>query len=258
MYRHVRHARAHLARESLQPVDGGGDLAARAAEQSTRALDDLGVAVQVDQRLEHAAERRRRTQRRDDLLDLRPRLALQRAVQPQLVGLVELRLPRETPEHPDVPEIEMHVAHSGERERLQHEADHLAVALDAGVPVELRAHLHRRARAREAIGQRVQHGADVAKPHRLLSAERLRVDARDLRRHVGAHPHHPAGQLIRQLEGGEIEVVPGADEQGVEILDEGRDDELVAPAGKEVDEPAAQTLEAPRLGRQDLVDALRE
>jgi len=38
----------------------------------------------------------------------------------------------------------------------------------------------------------------------------MRVDARGLRRHVGAHAHHATGKLIGEFESLQIEIVAGA------------------------------------------------
>ncbi len=81
------------------------------------------------------------------------------------------------------------------------------------------------------------------------------IDARHLRCHVGAHAHHSAGELIGELEGLQVEIVAGAGEQGLEILDEGRHHQFVAPAGVEIQQAPTQVLDTPGLSGQDFLDA---
>ncbi len=122
--------------------------------------------------------------------------------------------------------------------------------------VELGAHLHRRARARETIGQGMQHGTEITKPRAGLVAKVVRIDTCHLRRHVGPYSHQPAGQLVRQLEGLQIQIASRAYQKRLQVFDERRDDQLIAPARIQVQHPASQVLEPGRVGGQDLVDAL--
>jgi hypothetical protein len=54
----------------------------------------------------------------------------------------------------------------------------------------------------------VQHAAAVAQARDAPAVEQVRVDARHLRRDVGAHAHHLPRQLVHQLEGAQVEIVP--------------------------------------------------
>jgi hypothetical protein len=83
------------------------------------------------------------------------------------------------------------------------------------VAVELGADLDRLAHLGHARGDRVQDAAAIAKPRHALAVEQVRVDARDLRRVVGAHAHHAAGELVDQLEGGEVEVAADARQERI-------------------------------------------
>jgi hypothetical protein len=53
---------------------------------------------------------------------------------------------------------------------------------------------------------RVQHVAGVAEARDALAVQQVRVDARDLRRDVGAQAQRAARQLIDQLEGAQPQV----------------------------------------------------
>ena len=59
----------------------------------------------------------------------------------------------------------------------------------------------------------MEHVAGITQPRNTFLAEGMGVNARRLWRHVRTQPHHPAGQLIGQLEGLELQVVPGAREK---------------------------------------------
>ena len=78
---------------------------------------------------------------------------------------------------------------------------------------------------------------------------------RDLRRRVGAHAEHAAGQRIDDLRTSADRVAAGAGQQRLEVLDQRRLDEPVAACAKVVEHAAAQRLD-PGLGRQDVLDRL--
>ena len=101
----------------------------------------------------------------------------------------------------------------------------------------------------------MQHGPEIAQPGRRLAAQMMGIHACDLGRHVGAHAKQTPGELIGELEGLEIQILPGAGQERIQIIDEGRNDQLIAPARVEIQQFAAQTLDDPRLGRQDFLDA---
>lgn len=86
---------------------------------------------------------------------------------------------------------------------------------------QLGAHLDRVARPGDALGPGVQDAADVAEPRGRLTAQAVGIDARHLRGDVGANAHQPTGELVGELEGLHIQVVPGAGEQRVQVFDEG-------------------------------------
>jgi hypothetical protein len=84
----------------------------------------------------------------------------------------------------------------------------------------------------------------------------MRVDPRDLRRDVRAHAHHLSRQLVDELERAQVEVVPGAGQQRVEVLEQRRDHQLEAPRREQVEQRAPQRLDFRRLGRKDIFDVL--
>ena len=141
---------------------------------------------------------------------------------------------------------------------VERQALHLDVGFEPGVAVDLGAELQRLARRMRAVGPGVQHRAAVAQARHARAVEQVRVDARDLRRGVGAQAHAAAGQLVDQLEGLQVERVAGAGQQRLEVLEQRRHHQLVAVATGGVEQPAAQLFDVPRLGRQDIGDVLRQ
>ena len=146
--------------------------------------------------------------------------------------------------------------HLGQAQHLGEQAQDLDVGLDAGVAVELGAELQRLAGASERGRQRVQHAAAVAQARHAAAVEQVGVDARDLRRHVGAHAHAAAGELVDQLEGAQLEVLAGAGGERVEVLEQRRDHELVAAQPEGVEQTAAQALQPVGVGRQGVLDVV--
>jgi hypothetical protein len=102
----------------------------------------------------------------------------------------------------------------------------------------------------------VQDAAAVAQARDTLAVEEVRVDARDLRRVVGAHAHHAAGELVDELEGREVEVAPGAREERLDVFEQRGRDELVAVRLEEIQDRAAQPLHRARLGGEHVLDVL--
>ena len=90
------------------------------------------------------------------------------------------------------------------------QAEHFDVAGDARLAEELGADLHHFARLGAARRHRAQHAAGVAEPRHAGLVQEVRVDARDLRRDVGAHAEQPARQRVDHLEGLQLEIAPGA------------------------------------------------
>ena len=117
---------------------------------------------------------------------------------------------------------------AGDVQALEHQVEDLEVGLEAGVAVDLGAELQRLARRAGAAGARVQHRPAVAQPGHAAAVQQVRVDARDLRRAVGAQAERAAAQLVDQLEGLQVELVAGARQQRLDVLEQRRHDQLEA------------------------------
>src|SRR6185312_3196670 len=98
----------------------------------------------------------------------------------------------------------------------------------------------------------------VAQTGNAASIEQVRVDARHLRRGVGAQAHHAPGQLIHQLEGLQAQRLASAGEQRLQVLEQRRHDQLVAIAARRVEQTPAQFFDVSGLGRQNIGDVIRQ
>ena len=153
-------------------------------------------------------------------------------------------------------DVDARAAHPGERERLAQEAQDLEVGVDPGGAVDLGADLDRLARRGGPGGTRMQHAAAVAKARHALAVQKMRVDARDLGRDVRAQAHHLSGKLVDHLEGAQLQVVPGAGEQRLDVFEHRRYHQLELVGEEQVQYLAAQLLDARRFRRQDVLDVL--
>ena len=136
--------------------------------------------------------------------------------------------------------------------------DHFQVGFQPGVAVDLGAELQRLAGAEGPVDAGVQDWSAIAEPGQALAVQQMRVDARDLRRRVGAQAQAAARQLVNQLEGLQVECLAGAGEQGIQVLDHRRDDELVAVGARGIEQRPAQVFDMPGLGGQDVGDLIRQ
>ena len=69
------------------------------------------------------------------------------------------------------------------------------------------------------------------------------INPRDLRGHVGPHPHHPPAELIGQLEGLQLQIVAGPGQQRIEKFDQRWDHQFVTPAFVKVEQRTAQPFQ---------------
>ena len=105
-------------------------------------------------------------------------------------------------------------------------AHDFGVRLGVARAEQLRAREQRHARFEHAGRIRVHDGAGIAESSRAVAAQAGRIDARRLRRHVGANAEHAAAALIDHAERLQLEIVARTDEQRVEKFDQRRLDVL--------------------------------
>jgi hypothetical protein len=139
-----------------------------------------------------------------------------------------------------MPQIQIGLPDPGGTQGQHDQPQDLGVALDPGVPVDLGADLQGAARTGESVAAGMQNGAEITEPCRGVASEMVCIDPSDLRGHVGTHAEQPTAELVGELEGLKIEILTGPGQKRLEIVDEGRDDELVAPARVEIQQLAPQ------------------
>ena len=98
----------------------------------------------------------------------------------------------------------------GGTQAIERQQQHLGVGFEPGVAVDLGAELQRLAGGMRAVGPDVDDRAAIAQPRDTLPVQQVCIDARDLRRGVGAQAHAAPGQLVDQFEGLKIERFAGA------------------------------------------------
>src|SRR5438067_3511847 len=221
-----------------------------------RRAEHLGAAVELRQELERRA--RFRVELAREAAELGQVLLLQRLEKPHLEPGMRPGGVGEGAKHRHVADVEPQPAQLREAQRVAKQALDLEVRLDAGGAVDLGAELDRLARRARRRRARMEDAPAIAKPGDALAVEKVRVDARHLRGDVGTHAHHAARELVDHLEGAKLEVVSGAREERIHVLEERRHDELVAALEEEVEHAPAQALHAHRLRRQDVLHILRQ
>ncbi|MNC28767.1 hypothetical protein D3C75_769890 [compost metagenome] len=153
-------------------------------------------------------------------------------------------------------EVHVHIRHIGQLQRGEHQADDFDIAGGAGVAVQLGTELDRAARGGQGTRLGVQHAAGIAQAARAFTAQGVGVDTRHLRGEVGAEAHQAAGLRVHYLEGALIQVLAGAGEQRLQVLDMRGDDQFVAPTLEQVQHLAARDLDTRSLRWQYFLDAI--
>src|SRR5262245_48106457 len=225
-------ARRHavFAGEPREIREGGPDLGQR-RERIGRALQHFGTAVELRQHPQRIPRGRVQAPAQRDEPG-----AILREQRLEQIGL-ELRAdaaaPRDGAEDADVSDVEPHVLEPAGGERRAQEPLDLDVAFDPGMAVDLRADLQGLPRSREPTRPGMERARAVAQTGDALTVEQVSVDPRDLRRHVGPQAHRPTRQLVDQLERAQVEVMAGAGQERLDVLEQRRDDEFVAVDAEE-------------------------
>ncbi len=159
-------------------------------------------------------------------------------------------------EHARVAQVETHFGQTRETQRIEHQRLDFEIGFEAGVAVDLGADLDLLAGRVQSARTRVQHVARVTQARHALPVQQMRVDARDLRRNVGAQAERAARQLVDELEGAQVEIGAAARQQRFEILEHRRHHEFVAVRTETVEQPPAQFLDLAGFRRQHVGDIL--
>ena len=125
--------------------------------------------------------------------------------------------------------VQVHPGQASHPEGLQHQADHFQVCRFRGTAKQFATGLDRRTAGQHVTRAGMQNMAGIAQAGNTVLAQGMGINAGGLGRHIGAHTHHPASQLVGELEGLQFQVVSGACKQGLEIFDQRGNYQLVAP-----------------------------
>jgi hypothetical protein len=161
-------------------------------------------------------------------------------------------------QHADMGQVQAHVAEASQGQGTKRQFLDFGVRFQPGVAVNLGADLERFARRMQAGWAGMQHGAGVAQAGHGSAVQQVGVDARHLRRHVGAQAQHAAGDLVHQFECAQVGIRAGARQQGLDVLQHRRHHELVAVQPEVIQHQAAQLLDLACFGRQDVGNIFRQ
>lgn len=156
----------------------------------------------------------------------------------------------------DMPQVHVDIRYIGQLQHGEHQADDFHVAARAGIAIQLGAQLDRAARGRQGTWLGMQHATGVAQATWPFAAQGMRIDARHLRRDVGTEPHLPARLRVDDLEGTQIQVLAGAGQQGLQVLDMGSHDKLVTPALEQIQHLTTRYFNTRRFRWQYFFDAI--
>jgi hypothetical protein len=121
------------------------------------------------------------------------------------------------------------------------------------MPIQLGADLQQLTGARQPDRLGVQHASGIAQARNALAVEQMRIDARHLRRDVGAQRQSAPAQLIDQFERAQIHVIAAIDQQRFGIFQERRCDQLISRLAQQIEELRPHPFDAPRLIGQHVI-----
>jgi hypothetical protein len=157
-----------------------------------------------------------------------------------------------------VSQIDPRRGYLAQRHCRSQQANRLDVGLETGMAINFGTDLQGFASGIETRRQGVQHAAAVAQTRDTPAVEQVGIDASHLRRDIRTHSHAATGKLVHQLEGAQIEIVAATVQQRLDVLQQRRDDKLIAMPGKLVEQAAPQRLDARRIAWQDVLDCFRQ
>ena len=201
---------AHLRHQSTQLCQCRCD--ARIGRQFTRGLlQHLGPAIQARQQQKRLAQRCGQagqcTAQRWNVLGLNARKQLFGAT------LVQRGHRRQRAEHADVADVEAHRRQTGQPKHMQQQILDFDIRFNARMAVDFSTDLQGLTRGVHALRQGMQHRPAIGQARDSFAIEQVRINARGLRRGIGAQAHAAARQLIDQLERAQIHVMAGAGHQ---------------------------------------------
>jgi hypothetical protein len=98
----------------------------------------------------------------------------------------------------------------------------------------------------------VQDAPAIGQANYALSIKALRIDPRDLGRHIWAQAQCPPGQLVSEFERAQIKVAAASDRKRIQMLDQWRLNQLITVGSSQIEQMSAQLFDLARFGRQHI------
>ena len=133
----------------------------------------------------------------------------------------------------------------------------LGISLNAAGAEEFDARNHRFSACQRMHRTRVQTAARIAQAAHALAAQNMRVNARALRRHVGADADRAARTRIHELERAVVQIAAAAGQKRIYVLHHRRLNQFKAVYLKKVEAFASHRLEYASFARQNIREMLR-
>ena len=124
--------------------------------------------------------------------------------------------------------------------------------------VDFSTELERLTRGTRTIGARMNDRTAVAQTGYALAIEQMCINARHLLRHVCTQAHGATGELVNQFGGLKGKSFACTRQQGLQILQHGWHDKLIAIAARSIEQSSTQFFDVPCLGGQNIGNVIRQ
>ena len=141
---------------------------------------------------------------------------------------------------------------------IERQLQNFQIGFGAGMTVNLGTQLQRFTRGVRARRTGVQNRAAIAKTGQTRAAKQMGVDAGHLGGGVGAQAQRATRELVHQLEGLQVKGFSRAGQQGFQMLQQRRHDQLVAIATRGVEQFATEFFDVASLRGQHIGNVIRE
>ena len=165
---------------------------------------------------------------------------------------------QQTANNAGIGQVHLHLTHAGSIQAIECQLQNFEVGLGARMAVNFGTQLQGLACGVGPGWTRVQHRPAIAKTRQRCAAQQMGINARHLRRGVSTQTQGATRQLVHQLEGLQIQGLARAGQQGLQMLQQRRHDQLVAIATGGIQHFAAEFFDVASLGGQDIGNMIRE
>ena len=121
--------------------------------------------------------------------------------------------PNDGAHHADMAQVQAHGIEARQRQRGQRELLNFRIRFETGVTINFGTDLQWLAGGVQPDRAGMQDAACVAQSRHRITIQQMRIDPRDLGRHVGPQANGSARQLVDQLEGTQVEILSRSGQQ---------------------------------------------